>query len=125
MPVNERIRPAGEQPGATAGGKATHTDWSAEVELLQLRLRDLRRSAAPAARQPASREEADRPGAGPAGMGKSLLESLAYAQTVQPRQERPRKTVRRNWRAEAFETPLGSDLLPDSGWTNKRERGDN
>ncbi|MEF3302044.1 hypothetical protein [Paenibacillus sp. GYB003] len=101
-------------------------DWSAEMKLLETRVRDLRRAAATNPGRPdAERRDGDAAGQAPnPGAGKSLLESLAYAQTVQIKQDRPKRNGRRSWRPEAFEPTLGADLMPDGGSLPRRGRGD-
>jgi hypothetical protein len=123
--VNERIKPVGAEQAA-AREKQTAADWTKEIELLEARLREIRKagltSESPGTK---GRQEHDKqPQTANAGLGKSLLESLAYAQTVNVRQERPKRQGRRSWRPEVFETTLGSDPMPDSSWKNREERGE-
>lgn len=121
--MNKPIQPAGAKQ-AEAGGKSSQTDWSAEIEVLKRRLSDLR--LAVSSNPPPLPDETNKRSdtAAQAAMGKSLLESLAYVQTVQVRQERPKRIGRRSWRAEAFEPVLGSELLPDNARKNKEDRGE-
>lgn len=109
---------------AAPPGKAALRDWAPEIGLLKARIRDLRAAAsAKSATTGANNREDDNRPAVQSAAGKSLLESLAYAQTVQVKQERPKRTLRKGWRAEAFETTLSGDLMPDSGWKEKPTRG--
>lgn len=114
-------KPAVEkQPsGIRQGGK----DWSADIQLLEIRLRELRRSAAAAPHiarggQKDARQPAPQPSA-----SMSLAESLAYAQAAPVRQQRPLRPARRGWRPEAYKATLGSELMPDAGWKNREQDG--
>lgn len=123
--MNERIKPVGAEQKA-GREKNAPADWSKEVELLEARLRDMRRAVSPG-EGPVKRGMPDndkQPQPSNAAVGKSLLESLAYAQTANIRQERQKKPTRKAWRAEVFETTLGSDPMPDSSWKNREDRGE-
>lgn len=123
--MNDRINPVGSEHAASREASQS-SDWTKEIELLQARLKEIRRAAASAP----SKRAGDHPDAGhhraaETGAGKSLLESLAYAQAVTIRQERPKKTTRKPWRTESvYEPTLGSDIFPDGGWKNREDRGD-
>lgn len=123
--VNEsgRTNPTGAE--RLASGAARPADWTDDVELLRERLRDLRRAAAalelPLSRlAPGTDSQPQPPGA---NTGKSMLESLAYAQAIHIRHERPKREPRKGRRPTAFETTLGSDPMPDAGWKNREHRG--
>jgi hypothetical protein len=123
--LNERIKPVGAEQTAAREQQAP-ADWSKEVELLQARLRDMRRAVS-SGDGPGTKgmpENDKLPQTSNAAVGRSLLESLAFAQTVNIRQERPKKPARKAWRAEVFETTLGSDPMPDSSWKNREDRGE-
>lgn len=123
--MNDRINPVGSEHAAPRETSAS-TDWKKEMELLQSRLKELRRAAAATPQN----EAGARPDNGhnrttEVVTAKSLLESLAYGQAVTIRQERPRKNGRKPWRTEnVYETTLGDDLMPDGGWKNREDRGD-
>ncbi|RKN84220.1 hypothetical protein D7M11_14545 [Paenibacillus ginsengarvi] len=119
--MNEQIkRVAAER--AAAQEFAVRRDWSEDIERLETRLRELRKAAMTGPSPGGSGKRSDEPAATPS-TGRSMLESLAYAQTVQIRQERPKRAGRKSWRPEVFEPTLGDDPLPDSGLMPKPYRG--
>lgn len=120
--MNERIRPVGLEQAAPKE-KPSPTDWSKEVELLKIRVRDIRRALS-TGKSPEVQNASDNKMLPAASVGKSMLESLAYAQIVPIRQERPKRIARKYWRAKVFDTTIGEDPLPNSGWKNRQDRGD-
>lgn len=123
--MNERIKPVGAEQAA-AREKQAPVDWSKEIELLEARVRDMRRAVS-TGDGPGTRSMPDdekQPRTSNAVIGRSLLESLAYVQTANIRQERPKRPTCKAWRAEVFETTLGSDPMPDSSWKNREDRGE-
>lgn len=126
--MNDRIPPVGAGPSATRDRNGAAADWTDDIELLQARIRELRRVSRLAGEAPST--EADRPEASDGrhaggATGRSMLESLAYGQTVNVRYERPKRIVRKQWRsANLYDTTLGDGLMPDGGWKNGDGRGD-
>lgn len=121
--MNERIKRVGAELAARE--KPTAADWTKEIELLEARLRELRKAGLTIEGQEAKgRPGHEKQSPANAGSGRSLLESLAYAQTMPIRHERPKRPARKSWRPEVFETTLGSDPMPDSGWKNREDRGE-
>ncbi|TMV50184.1 hypothetical protein FE783_11530 [Paenibacillus mesophilus] len=121
--MNERIKRVGVEQ--TAREKQTAADWTKEIELLEARLRELRKAGLTVEGQGSKGppDHGKQPSAN-AGMGRSLLESLAYAQSLPIRHERPKRPGRKSWRPEVFETTLGSDPMPDSSWKSREDRGE-
>ena len=123
--VNERIKPVGAEQ-AMSREKQTTADWTKEIELLKARLRDIRTAGLTTEGSGTKgRQDPDKqPQTANAGLGRSLLESLAYVQTLNMKQERPKRSGRKSWRPEVFDTTLGSDPMPDSNWKNREDRGE-